>query len=740
MYFRLLSILGLLIVGCTSVPSEETSSTTGQSTQIFEETTSETTISRSTSVDPPLPPSPGENEPSAATENNPSTMLKDNSDDTLSGEELTKEDTQESEKPDEGQPNFEGSVPFDGFVSVSAGLDYSCGIRSSGLVNCWNWWYMSNGELGLDLDTPDGIFESVDAGWEYACGIRLGGSLECWGETPLAGAMPPEGEFRDVSVGIEHACAVRVDGELKCWGRMEPFRGSGDPPEGIFIDIVSGADFHCGMRPGGSVDCWGNSFTFLEAPAGEFEMISAKGENVCGIRLSGSVECWGSWESSNERPYLAPPEGEFVYINVGRSKQSEDEEWNGFACGIQTDHTATCWGEVSVNFPLEEKLKTIFLGPINICAILLDKTLKCWAIADLQASQEGQNTATVPLKGEFAEISVVNEENMRWCGIRPNRDLSCWGGEFYSGRGLSALAVLWKYTSLSNHGSYTCALTQSATASCWDPPLDQRDTPEGQFLDISVADSPCGLRLNGKVECWGYGITSGVNTSKNYPPEGKFTLVEAGWGGDDHLGGNPETGRGISCALKEDNSIECWGESILSYGEGSTRGNEFAGISIGSEHLHCALRTDGVIHCGQFSTWDRIFGLDYPEDERFTHVSMGPRRICGLRATGSIECWTNTGELLGQIPGDFTQLDVGYYYNSDISYACALRQNKQIICWELIEGVFDRLSEGVDHYQGIECLVGAVIEHFCWVSGYAPTNLAQILDDNILLESPKLLK
>ena len=106
---------------------------------------------------------------------------------------------------------------------------------------------MSNGELGLDLDTPDGIFESVDAGWEYACGIRVGGSLECWGETPLAGAMPPEGEFRDVSVGIEHACAVRVDGELKCWGRMELFRGSGDPPEGTFIDIVSGADFHCGI-------------------------------------------------------------------------------------------------------------------------------------------------------------------------------------------------------------------------------------------------------------------------------------------------------------------------------------------------------------------------------------------------------------------------------------------------------------------------------------------------------------
>ncbi|MXY21518.1 MAG: hypothetical protein F4Y49_09325, partial [Dehalococcoidia bacterium] len=66
------------------------------------------------------------------------------------------------------------------FISISAGGEHTCGVRSDGLVECWG----SNHSLlgfGGQATPPSGSFASVSAGGEHTCGVRTDGSVECWG-------------------------------------------------------------------------------------------------------------------------------------------------------------------------------------------------------------------------------------------------------------------------------------------------------------------------------------------------------------------------------------------------------------------------------------------------------------------------------------------------------------------------------------------------------------------------------
>ena len=63
------------------------------------------------------------------------------------------------------------------FMSVSAGLFHTCGVRPDGTVECW----------GKDFDgqssPPGGSFSSISARGFHTCGVRLDGTVECWGES-----------------------------------------------------------------------------------------------------------------------------------------------------------------------------------------------------------------------------------------------------------------------------------------------------------------------------------------------------------------------------------------------------------------------------------------------------------------------------------------------------------------------------------------------------------------------------
>jgi alpha-tubulin suppressor-like RCC1 family protein len=124
------------------------------------------------------------------------------------------------------------SPPSETFERMSAGGYHTCGITSSGSVECWG-----RDDFGQS-SPPSGTFESMSAGGYHTCGITSSGSVECWGyfdgefgHTIPAEDLPqtPSGTFESVSAGGYHTCGITSSGNLECWG--DDGQGQSSPPE-----------------------------------------------------------------------------------------------------------------------------------------------------------------------------------------------------------------------------------------------------------------------------------------------------------------------------------------------------------------------------------------------------------------------------------------------------------------------------------------------------------------------------
>ena len=323
------------------------------------------------------------------------------------------------------------------------------------------------------------------------------------------------------------------------------------------------------------------------------------------------------------------------------------------------------------------------------------------------------------------------------CGIRSSGVVWCWNW-WYLPDGEKGMDS--SYSASSKHAfklvdagwDFACGLRpDGGELHCWwtRTPLGELESPAGEFKEVSVGiEHACAIRAGGELECWGIDLEN----AKVSPPAGEFLSVDAGWDGDVHLSeGDTLNDGGFSCGLRADAVVECWGEQKLVYGEGSARGEEFAGVAVGRDGRICVLRTDGVIHCGE----DRVYGSTHPQGDGFVQVSVGGlNHVCGLRANKSVECWDADGEFLGSIPEPFTEIEVGYTYE-DIPLACGLLEDKRILCWDLKEEVFKWAAGGLEEYTRPQCFLDFP-EPKCWTAGIDPP---REVDDAYTKESPILL-
>ena len=101
-------------------------------------------------------------------------------------------------------------------------------------------------------DAPSGSFRAVSAGGNYSCGLRETGEIECWGYTFDGQAQPPAGAHRAISAGSGHACALSDEGSVSCWMM---FNGIADVPAWLREPVVRPADerIELGWLPHGLV-------------------------------------------------------------------------------------------------------------------------------------------------------------------------------------------------------------------------------------------------------------------------------------------------------------------------------------------------------------------------------------------------------------------------------------------------------------------------------------------------------
>ena len=271
---------------------------------------------------------------------------------------------------------------------------------------------------------PDGIYLSVSAGIHTTCGIRDdGGSIRpiiCWGRNEFGEATPPPGSFRSVDIYAGHACGIRFDNVAFCWGsnyygRLDfPSQPNFDPPRDSgsinFAQISIGSNHSCGVMTSGYLACWGaNQFGSGMPPAGTFKSVSAGQYRSCGVRTDDTVVCWG-WEVEG-----APASQTFRSVDAGRGDT---------ACGVTTGGSLTCWkGGVAFAPPGNFTYKQVSVGYYHICAVLADDSLRCWG--DIEYT-----VLISPPQGSFRSVSAGGGQFSgvgQSCGVRTDGTLACWG-------------------------------------------------------------------------------------------------------------------------------------------------------------------------------------------------------------------------------------------------------------------------------------------------------------------------
>lgn len=241
-----------------------------------------------------------------------------------------------------------------GFVEVSAGTSFTCGVVGGTQVNnAYCWGVNSSGQVGdgttaiktIPTQVGGGIhFAHVSAGGAHACGIDSNGTAYCWGNNAsgqlgnntiiskqLPVAVSGGLRFYEIAAGTNHTCgdAITSTGAtvIYCWGlgaqgqlgngstTNKPVPTAITRPGGIFLgQVTTGQNHTCALRwialHTVNAYCWGNNPfgqlgdgtttnrnvpTKVNAPATEWAYIDAGMFHTCAINNSTNApSCWGA--------------------------------------------------------------------------------------------------------------------------------------------------------------------------------------------------------------------------------------------------------------------------------------------------------------------------------------------------------------------------------------------------------------------------------------------------------------
>ena len=293
-------------------------------------------------------------------------------------------------------------APAAGFIAVSAGDDHTCGLRTTGAIECWGAnAHFYTGEYTGQSDAPEGKFVAVSAGNLLTCAIRESGEITCWGETTGVEQHPLTGRYSALEAGWYGVCAIRESGEIEC-------SQDEDVPAGSYIAVSTGGTgagrpgYHtCGVRESGEIECWGNNEGWITnypeeggeyvwygqatPPAGSFSTVSAGGYHTCAIRESdGTIECWGA---NHAFPFPTgatdAPAGSFSAVSAGVFR----------TCGLRSDSAIQCWGHNNYgeNDAPAGSFTAVSAGLWHTCGLHADGAIECWG-----SNEYGQTDAPAP--------------------------------------------------------------------------------------------------------------------------------------------------------------------------------------------------------------------------------------------------------------------------------------------------------------------------------------------------------
>ena len=547
----------------------------------------------------------------------------------------------------------------------------------------------------------------------------LDAPIVCAGSTWQLAAPPSSGGVWQ-ELGENGRCAIKKDGSAWCWSAGAGPEQVGSEAYGTIWDdwtqiVFGGYNQTCGIRADKTLWCAGVNNSRGEL--GNGTTTSGVLNDFKRVGTSGSGTLWNDW----------------VQVDIGR---------NYSACGVRENGTAWCWGEgstigagsgVSGSQPVPVQVgtsgsSTIFTdwdhissGSLHSCGLRTNGMAYCWGTRN--NGRVGTNTTSgqqwtpgrVGTSGSgtlWSDWTKIVSGTSHNCGLRSNGQVWCWGSNYqgqigYDGGednraiptrvGTSGTGTLWADW-IDVWASYlvSCGQRQDNSIWCWGytspifgEALSNQSVPvlvhDGtDVAEVSLRQGNISiLKTDGTLQYWGSAVGSGDGVGgymygTGFPQKiaGGHTWKKLYPGGDEWYYW------GMSCGLRTDDVLMCWGAS--------ERGN------LGAGELEFYVATTPQLVNGGYTWSEAAVGIWY---------------ACGIRTDGPTMCWgDNYNGQLGDGTNDNkavpTLVSGGYTFTSITAgayHACAIRDDGQAMCWG--ENWKGGLGDGTTNDSNVPVLV-----------------------------------
>lgn len=325
-----------------------------------------------------------------------------------------------------------GVVGLKDVLELAAGDEHTCARLANGTVSCWGGSWEDS---ALPRAIP-GLKEvvAIDAGGKATCARVKTGKITCFSTKHVANrptefleAPAKQPDVADVAVGAAHACLLDAQGNVSCWGAAYDqalnFKPKEEYPKPVkdpvaiaglsgVTQLDAGANATCALTKTGAVRCWGRNEagvlgqgTFAKnagvgdavaslPPSTKVEM---GGEIACALGQDGRARCWGSDALA---PVPWPGAADVVDIAVGRR---DSRVRASGACIVRRTGKVECGLPGSARtIKGVENATSVAAGDGFGCAVLADKTVKCWGKRD--AGQLGDGSP--PITTTFEAVAL----------------------------------------------------------------------------------------------------------------------------------------------------------------------------------------------------------------------------------------------------------------------------------------------------------------------------------------------
>ena len=278
--------------------------------------------------------------------------------------------------------------------------------------------------------------------------------------------------------------------------------------------------------------------------------VAPGGYHTCALLRDGRVKCWGS----------------SMYGQLGYG----DTDNRGDNAGEMGDNLPT------VDLGTGLKAKAIWAGFSHTCALLNNSKVKCWGLGDSgqlgygdtdnrgdNAGEMGDNLPTVDL-GTGLKVKEVRAGGSFTCALLTNRTMKCWGWGPHGELG---------YGDTDARGDNAGEMGNSL-------PTVDLGTGRTVKSFATATMHTCAVLDNNSVKCWGYnsGGQLGYGTRDSVGGNGdmgdSLPTVDLGTG---RTARSVSAGSFGTCAVLDNRSVKCWGmgaDSQLGNGSTDNRGDD----------------------------------------------------------------------------------------------------------------------------------------------------------------------